>query len=80
MKTMAANRDAAVNDMRETLAAITAGDTRIEIYRACEQLSSQALWLRDMVAHTTSRRGALYPEHDWEFYRNAIEEQHGRPA
>jgi hypothetical protein len=80
MKTLGANRDAALKDMRRALAAIRDAPNRIEIYRACELLSSQALWLRDMVAHTIAKRGVLYPEHDWEFYQSALEEQHGRPA
>jgi hypothetical protein len=87
MKTVGANRDAALKDIRRTVAAIRDARNRMEIYRACELLSSQALWLRDLVAHTITRRGAAYPDHDWEFYQQILqeaypdfEEQHGRPA
>jgi hypothetical protein len=80
MKDLNTNRIEAIRDMRKTLTSMRAASTRIGILRHCEVLAAQVFYLRQMVTKTITKGQVLYPENDWEFYRNAVDEEMGELA
>lgn len=75
MKNLDCNRQAAVRDIRKTLDELNKSSTRMGILRHCEILHSQVFYLSQMVSRTITRNQVLYPEHDWEWYRDAVAQE-----
>ena len=75
MKTLNRNRTLALKDVRRTLVAIAEAPTRLDLYRESEVLMTQAFYLREMATDTITKRGILYPAHDWEHYRATLKQE-----